>query len=136
MTDAEFECRTNQHVSEFKGDVLVGGLGLGMVVEMMLRNRDVSGITVIEINGDVIGLVGPYFSDKRVKIKKGNVFSQKPPRASFDYVYMDIWSNVPNEDNLKELKRLRARYEPGLKPGGEFRAWCEDRFWSRERRKT
>ena len=52
------------------GSVLINGLGLGMVLKNILLKDIVTDVTVIEIDRDLIGMVGPYylFKDKRVSI--------------------------------------------------------------------
>ena len=67
MCDTPAEMRDCEHLfSNAHGNVLVNGLGLGWCVEELLREREEEGgplaehVTVIEIDKDVINLVGSY----------------------------------------------------------------------------
>jgi len=49
MTDADFECATNREVIErAHGDVLIAGLGLGLILPPITRKRSVTSVTVID----------------------------------------------------------------------------------------
>lgn len=91
------------------GDVLIGGLGLGMVVAALLRKPEVSSITVVEISQDVIDLVSPCYTDPRVIIVHGDLNTWVPDRH-FDYAWYDIWSYISGDEyqNMLDItKRLR-----------------------------
>lgn len=52
-----------------KGSVLVAGLGLGLVVHCLVKNPDVTKITVIDRERDVIKLITPFLpKDPRIEI--------------------------------------------------------------------
>lgn len=125
MTDAEFEYRSNlRAIWEAHGDVLIAGLGIGFILPPILARPNVSSVTVVERNADVIDLVAPYFP--KVKVVHADAYQWEPPRRSFDYIYFDIWKNVPNSDNMKEIRALKLRYRSALRKGGKTAAWCED----------
>lgn len=129
MTDAEFECRTSLPFERAAhGDVLVIGLGLGLGIRTILTKRSVRSVLALEINEDVIALIVPTIPHPKLRIVKGDAYSWRPPRRAFDLVYFDIWSDVPNEDNQKDLARLRRHYRASCRPGGQMMAWCEERF--------
>lgn len=126
MTDTEFEWRTNlEAVSNLHGDVLIAGLGIGFIVQPLLKRSDVTSVTVIEKSADVIALVAPHLQGATVI--EADIHTWEPPRKSFDSIYFDIWANIPNEDNREEIKGLKRRYRTALRPGGWMAAWCEDR---------
>jgi len=129
MTDAEFECRTSIPFERAaRGDVLVIGLGLGLGIRPVLIKRSVRSVTVLEINEDVIALIAPTIRHPKLRIVKGDAYSWRPPKARFDLVYFDIWADVPNEDNRKDLTRLHRHYKASCRLGGRMMAWCEERF--------
>ncbi len=80
------------------GHVLVGGLGLGMAAEMILRLPEVKSVTVVEINESLIKLIKPQI-DPRIGIINADLFeylkageSYLKMRAKlFDSAYFDIW---------------------------------------------
>lgn len=128
MTDAEFECWTNQGVvNRAYGDVMIAGLGLGLIVGPMLAMDSVTSITVLERSPDVIALVGPRYQNPRLTIVEADVYQWEPPKKAYNFIYFDIWPDVPNSDNREEIQTLKKRYRSSLKAGGRTAAWCEEK---------
>lgn len=90
--------------------VLINGLGLGMAVKAALKHG-VDRIDVVEIDPDVIALVGPEFaSEPRVTIHQGDALKIKWPRnTSWTFAWHDIWPTI-SEDNLPGMTTLMRRY--------------------------
>lgn len=133
MTDAEFECWTNmQPVKDMRGDVLIAGLGIGLILHPLIRNPLVNRVAVLERDADVIGLVTPHLP-KGIEIIEADAYTWQPPKKAFDSIYFDIWKDVPSEDNREEIKALKKRYRPALRPGGWMHAWCEKSATGRRR---
>lgn len=133
MTDAEFECMTNLRVVEWAaGDVLIAGLGIGLILQPLLDSPDVKSVTVLERSADVIALVGPRYEHPKLTIVEADAYTWKPPATAYNLIYFDIWANVPNEDNKEEITALKKRYRPALKRCGKTLAWCEQ--YARRRR--
>lgn len=112
MSDTPDEKRDHAwFVREARGDVLINGLGLGMVLGAVLRKLEVSSVTVVERSADVIKLVGPsYLADRRVTIVQGDAFAWKPPTGvRYGAVWHDIWDDICS-DNLPQMHRLHRRY--------------------------
>lgn len=97
--------------SKATGRVLINGLGLGMVLECVLAKPSVTYVRVIEIDQDVIDLVGPHFSkDPRVEIINADAYEYTPAKGeTFDYVWHDIWDDI-NADNLPLMAKLARKY--------------------------
>lgn len=126
MTDAEFECVTNLRVIEWAaGDVLIAGLGIGLILPPLLNSPHVESVTVIERSADVIALVGPKYEHPKLTIIEADAYTWEPPKRAFNLIYFDVWANVPNEDNKEEITNLKKRYRPALKRHGKILAWCE-----------
>lgn len=126
MTDAEFECFTSAPiVSRMEGDVLIGGLGLGLILPAVLQRKSVKSVLVVERSADVISAVAPFYKSKKLRIVMGDVFTFEPD-GKYDCIYLDVWQNVPNEDDAKDIARLKKRYAKYLRAGGWIKAWCED----------
>jgi len=106
-----------------RGNGLINGLGLGMCLRGVLLKPEVEQVTVIEIDQDLIDLIGGYFADKsRVAIINADAFHYKPPRGQrFDFVWHDIWDDICG-DNYDEMKRLHRKY-------GRLTKWQES--WCR-----
>lgn len=106
-----------------KGNILINGLGLGVVVSSLLQKKEVISITVIEISKDVIKLVASiYDKDPRVKIINADAFSWIPPKVKYDYVWHDIWDNICS-DNISEMITLHHKF--GKRCFWQ-RSWCKE----------
>lgn len=101
------------------GTCLVSGLGLGCVVEGMLRKRNSQGelavdkVIVLEKSTDVLNLVEAHLVGRygnRLEIRNVDALEYKPPKGErYDVCWHDIWLSLC-EDNLKEMTKLHRRY--------------------------
>ncbi|MCP4649569.1 MAG: hypothetical protein GY853_05760 [PVC group bacterium] len=100
----------NRFIWKATGNVLINGLGLGCVIESVLKIKPITNVTVIEISQDVINLVAPYFTDPRVKIVHADAFKWEPPRGvRYNAVWHDIWDDICG-GNLPEMTKLHRKY--------------------------
>jgi len=146
MSDTQYEKHTNmQFVYAAKGDVLIGGLGIGMVLVPVLRKPGVKSVLVVEKQPGVVELVEPAIranvkeADK-LTVVTDDILTWKPPRGKrWDTIYFDIWTDCC-EDNLDEITKLKRRFCKRLNGGGYMGAWEEyrlrrlrrqdrDRYW-------
>ena len=97
-----------------KGRVLVGGLGLGLVVHELVKNPKVERIDVVELNDDVIKLIGPQVPKSKVHIHKGNVYDEKWDKEDFDTIILDLWVRGRKQDK-------RPTYVEMLSSVGQFK---------------
>lgn len=95
---------------------LVNGLGLGMVVQGLLNIPTIGYIDVVEIDPDVIALVGDHYRGlaeslgKTVKIHQHDAYTITWPReARWDIAWSDIWKDACTS-NLPEMTRLSRKY--------------------------
>lgn len=131
MSDTPFEVRSALgFIGEATGDVLILGLGLGATTVPVLAKPEVTSVTVIEKNMDVIDLVmGPLRRQpggEKLTVVHDNAFAWKPARGQkFDTMWFDIWPTIC-EDNLPEMSALRRRLTRSRKPGaGPVMCWEE-----------
>lgn len=100
------------------GAILTTGLGLGMIVESLLRTPGcpVDTITVIEQSADVIRLVAPYLKGwygDRLHIINANAFTWTPPSGShYSVIWHDIWPNPADPVAESEMRQLYAHFQP------------------------
>ncbi|MDX2043194.1 MAG: class I SAM-dependent methyltransferase [Acidobacteriota bacterium] len=98
------------------GEILITGLGLGLIAEAMLRpaNSPVSRITIIEFSPDVIRLVAPYIQSRypnKVEIIEADAFTWQPLTGKrFTVGWHDIWPNPTASSNDEEMERLETHY--------------------------
>lgn len=140
MSDTPMERRTNLEVVErARGDVLIAGLGLGMILLPLFAKPEVRSITVYEPAVEVGGMVLPMLweqpgSEKLLSIRFAPIEallesklarSAAPPfRCQYDTIYFDIWSDICG-DNWEQQKLFRRRSRCFLRPGGWQGSWRE-----------
>lgn len=103
-----------------KGRVLIAVLGLGMVLQEVLKKPDVSKVTVIEISEDVIKLTGKFYSDPRMEIVNANIYTYTPGTV-YAYGWYDIWNYI-SEDNCREMQQIKDRLRRFV---ADQSCWCE-----------
>ncbi len=81
-------------VQGLRGNVLVGGLGIGMIAEYLAKKKSVKSVTVVELSKDVVDLVSPHLSSK-VNVVNQDLFEYlriaKTDGIRFDHAFYDIW---------------------------------------------
>jgi len=112
--------------NEFKrkatGNVLINGLGLGVTLAYILAKPDITKVTVIEIDQDLIDLISPFYTDPRVNIIHADALEYKPEKGiRFNAVWHDIWDNISIE-NLENMALLHRKY--GRKTDWQG-SWCK-----------
>lgn len=143
MSDTRFEHRTNYGVvGAANGNVLIAGLGMGMILIPILRNPAVRSVTVVEIDERVIALVLPALQAylkpaqrAKLTVVQGDISDWKPSTKGrqFDTMYFDIWGDQ-STDCLEEMAVLRRRFAPFLVRGGWSSCWRQDELRSLRRR--
>ncbi len=130
MSDAEYEKITNRTIVRVaRGNVLIAGLGLGMILMPLLKNKDVKKITVIEKEQELIDLISPKIKkhDKKNKLQviQGDINEiELPKEQKFDVIYFDIWDNVCG-DNYQQMKDLKKKFSKNRAKGSTVLCWEE-----------
>lgn len=132
MSDTPMEHRTNYDIlKRANGDVLIGGLGIGMILIPLMNKEEVKSITIVEKYQDIIDMVGSQLPlNDKVKIIQGDIFENNFPRGTkFDTIYFDIWNYI-NSDVYEEMKDLKKKYKRCLKskkenPNAWISCWAE-----------
>lgn len=122
MSDTQMEKRTNiEFCHSAHGDVLIGGLGIGMIVLAIQDDPSVQSITVLEKYQDVIDLIAPQLPlNNKVQIVCADVFDWTPPKGTkYDCIYMDIWDYINEDVYQEEMKPLKRKWGHYLKPKSE-----------------
>ena len=124
MSDTRAELMDHyEPISMAAGNVLINGLGLGIVAQACLRKSEVSSVTVIEQSPDVINLVVPHIANDRLAVIRADALTWNPPKGSrYAMVWHDIWDNICS-DNLEQMKLLHRRYGRRTDWQG---SWCRD----------
>ncbi len=125
MSDTPLEHGTNYAaLREARGDVLVVGLGIGMVSLAMCRKKEVRSVTVLEIEPHVIQLVAPHVKHRKLRVIQAD--GKRPPIRGrhYDTIYLDIWADICS-DNWRDMKPMLALYRKHRRPGGVVDAWMK-----------
>lgn len=144
MSDTKMEQQSNlSFVMNATGHVLVGGLGIGMVLVPVLRNKNVKSVLVVEKYQEVIDMVEKPLRDylgmdsyDKLRVTQADILEWKPPKdVKWNTIYFDIWSNIC-VDNLKEITKLKRKFARRLDRSGThwMGAWQEN-YLRRARRR-
>ncbi len=127
MSDTPAEMRDHHHaVYAATGSCLINGLGIGMVLKNILLKTDVTDVTVVEIDQELIDLVSPHYQDPRVTFVCSCSYTYKPPKGKkYDWVWHDIWDDICI-DNLPLMHKLHRKYgRRAVWQGSWARGICE-----------
>lgn len=131
MSDTNMERTSNYEFIRYaNGDVLIAGLGIGLIIFNILKKDNIKTITIIENNQDLIDVIAPYFKDyPNVKIIHGDIFEWVPDKGiKYDTIYFDIWPDIC-EDNLDEIKILHNKFKNKINrnnPNYYMNSWLKD----------
>ena len=97
------------------GHVLIHGLGMGWSALACALRPEVSAVTVVECDPDVIaiyealGVANQLFDADRAKIRivEGDAFAFRPA-SQVDVLMPDIWQPLVSDGRVQEVQRLQA----------------------------
>ena len=137
MSDTRMEHVTNYRVvQEARGNVLIAGLGLGIILHPILAKNEVLSVTVIEKYADVIALVSPTVKNDKLTIIQGDIYEWKPVKGTkYDTLYFDIWADS-STDKLEEMRKLHLRFKPYKVKEGWMNSWRRDILKAEYRREN
>ena len=103
MQDTTREYREHeQFLEEASGDVIVAGLGLGLVNQSLMDNPNVTSVTIIEKYQEVIDLVwNSCPKNGKMRLIHSDIYDWKPD-CMFDIGWFDSWCG---ENTHKEYKK-------------------------------
>ena len=119
MSDSGGERYSNvEIVREAHGNMLIAGLGLGMILCGILPKPEVESVTVVEISHDVCHLILPHLSKylskhiKKLRVDEDDVYNYTPDRK-YDMIYFDIWGDYSG-DTYEDTKVLHRKFRKYL----------------------
>lgn len=99
--------------------VIINGLGLGMAVNAALKHG-AKHVDVVELDPEVIEIIGPNFEGKPVTIHQGDALTKTWPKGkSWTMAWHDIWPTIA-EENIPEMDRLHRRYKDRVQWQGSW----------------
>ena len=128
MSDSPMEVNTSlPFIDEAEGDVLIGGLGLGVVPTLLAQKDEVKSITVVELSKSVIDLVAWQLDIPNLTIIEGDIWDyMKNTDCMYDSIFGDIWpdmNSAKDEGDKFYWKAIRCRRYEGI-----IKVWLEE-FW-------
>jgi hypothetical protein len=132
MDQSQFEKDTNEIiVNAAKGDVLIAGLGIGLILLPIQEKEEVTSITIVELHQEVIDLISPYIPlHPKVTIVNDDIFTYIPDRT-YDTIWVDIWTTAPEADIIQaaggSISRdlIIDRLRPWLNVDGFAARWSD-----------
>jgi len=107
MANCEEEKLANVKVIEkARGDVLIAGLGIGLIVLPIMKKENVTSVDIIEKYQEVIDLIKPQLPlNNKVTIIHQDIMDFIPAKK-YDLIYMDT---LPEIQYLEDEKKARTR---------------------------
>lgn len=149
MSDTPAEQRENTgFIVNATGDVLIAGLGIGMVIIPLLAKTTVKSVFVVEKSHDVIDLVeaplrkelARRFGEERsydLGVMEADIFDWEPPKGEkWDTIYFDIWAGKCT-DNLKQMAKLHQKFgRRKTSKDAWMDSWCKSllQYWKSQGR--
>ena len=126
MSGAPDECLAMGSMAKSaSGDVLIGGLGLGILAWLCASNPLVNSVTVIEIQQRVIDIVAPVIAHPKIAIAHNDVWRYiDETRTKYDCIGLDIWPDVGRA--VLESPASKSRARQALARGGVVRTWLDE----------
>ena len=113
------------HASAARGDILVAGLGLGILPWLAAKNPSVQSITVIEIRPEVISLIWPIVENDKTTVIQGDLWAHINEKSeTYDFIDIDVWAELGRA--VMECEEAKEIAAPALKPGGIVRTWMDE----------
>lgn len=131
MTDLPIEQQQHRHcLKPLKGNILIGGLGLGLAANWLAQKPAVKSITVVEKSKEVVRLVANHIRDPRniVKVVQQDLFKyleENAGKKKFDWAFYDIWQSDSESTFFNTVCPLRKLSEPFVKDTHVI-CWNED----------
>lgn len=111
------------YLDSLNGEVLISGLGLGLLLLPLLEDIAVTKIDIIEMDMDIIDYV--YINrlkkldiNNKINIINHDIFTFETTNT-YDYILLDTWSS-PDETSISEANILKLKFTSNLKSGGSI----------------
>jgi len=108
MQDTTREYREHEEfLDDAYGDILVAGLGLGMIHQSLIDNPNVNSVTIIEKYQEVIDLVWEHCpKDENFRLVHADIYEWTPD-SKWDVGWFDSWVGENDQSEYKKLMKER-----------------------------
>lgn len=117
-------------IDRARGRVLIGGLGLGYVIEQIAAKDIVSKVIVVEISSEVIELVWKHLDTKgKAEVVCDNLFDYlKETSEQFDLIYLDVHRDTSRQQYIDVVVPLRQLAEKHALTPWHVCIWEEEKM--------
>lgn len=131
MSDTPAEVRDHvAFIQQAKGRVLIAGLGLGVVLQGLLKNPMVSHVDVVELSEDVISLVAPHYENLypgKFTIHNKSIYTAKwDDDQKWGAAWFDVWDHI-SPANIFYMNNLVSKYHTRAALVG---CWAIEHCWT------
>jgi hypothetical protein len=115
LTRMEVESQM-MHIAAAKGHVVIGGLGMGFALFNIARKPEVTKITLLEVDPEVIQLVDKvtnwtkWQGYDKIELVVGDARDFKP-HEPVDYMFLDIWPHLGDSRALEDVKTIQKNVQ-------------------------
>lgn len=128
MSDSQLELESAiGAVVAARGDVLVGGLGIGLLPTFIKDKRSIKRIDIVELHQEVIDLVFSQIASKKMRIIKDDIYHYLDTTLNrYDFIHIDIWGTITAP--IKEIDNAQGKAKGCLKPDGVTWCWLQELY--------
>jgi hypothetical protein len=109
-----------QFLKDAHGDVLVAGLGIGMIHQSLIDNPNVKSVTIVEKYQEVIDMVWEHCpKDGTFRLVHADIYEWQPD-SKWDMGWFDSWVGENEQNEYKKL--MKEQYGSSV---------SDIRFWNR-----
>lgn len=111
------------YLDELNGDILIFGLGLGILILPLLEDSTINNIDVIELDVDMINYVytnriSGLDTFNKLNVINDNAFTYNTNNM-YDYILIDIWSDI-NSTVINDANTLKDKFTQNLNQNGKI----------------
>lgn len=128
MSDSQLELESAiGAVMVARGDVLIGGLGIGLLPTFIKNIKRVKRIDIVELHQEVIDLVFNQIASKKMRIIKDDTFHYLDTTNNrYDFIHIDIWGTITAP--IKEIDAAQDKARGCLRPNGVTWCWLQELY--------
>lgn len=101
-----------------RGNVVIFGMGMGWVAAVSALHPDVTSVTVVELDPDVLALHEklavfaqlPAEVRAKIRVEQGDAYNWTPDRP-VDLLMPDIWLPLISDGRVEEVRRMQANVQ-------------------------
>ena len=107
------------------GDVLIGGLGLGILAWLCAAKPTVRSVTVVEMQQGVIDIVSPVISHPKIAVIQDDAREYiSKTTDKYDFIGLDTWPDAGSA--VREAPHAKTFASRAINRGGIVRTWLDE----------